>query len=56
MNPRYGISGCNVRVNGYMERKIEVEETVSNKCYFLPSNFCAPVNVSPMARAMTAIL
>ena len=45
---------CNVGVNGYMERKIEVEETVSHKCYY--TNFCASVKVAPMARAMPAIM
>ena len=33
----------------------EIQETVSHKLSFLPYNFCAPVEVASMARAMPAI-
>jgi len=38
-----------------MRRKIEVEETASHKFWLLSRNFCAPIKVAPMARAMPAI-
>jgi len=38
-----------------MGRKIEVEGFANHKLQFFPSNFCAPVKVAPMARAMPAM-
>jgi len=34
---------------------MKVEGTVRHNIYFLPSNFCTPVKVAPMARDMPAI-
>ena len=48
------LNGCSCAVNRCMGRKIEVEETASHEFWLLSSNFCAPIKVAPMARAMPA--